>query len=126
MESESCIRCALKIGRGWRSGGGAEHAAEMVCRARIVLMWAQGASVTEIIRATSKTKRTTYRWRDRCLAHGVTGPPADQGGNRGWTARRIERVVNMTLSEKPPGSTHWSLRKMAKAFGLSHSSVQRI
>lgn len=32
----------------------------------------------------------------------------------------------MTLNDKPPGSTHWSLRKMAKAVGLSHSSVQRI
>jgi hypothetical protein len=32
----------------------------------------------------------------------------------------------MTLNEKPPGSTHGSLRKMAKAVGLSHSSVQRI
>ena len=35
-------------------------------------------------------------------------------------------VVNMTLNEKPAGGTHWSLRKMAKAVRLSHSSVQRI
>jgi hypothetical protein len=41
-------------------------------------------------------------------------------------AATIERVVNMTLNEKPPRGTHWSLRKMAKAVGLSHSSVQRI
>jgi hypothetical protein len=32
----------------------------------------------------------------------------------------------MTLNEKPPGGTHWLLRKMASAIGLSHSSVQRI
>jgi transposase len=38
----------------------------------------------------------------------------------------IERVVHMTLHEKPPAGTHWSVRKMAKAVGLSHSSVQRI
>jgi hypothetical protein len=34
-------------------------------------------------------------------------------------AATIERVGNMTLNEKPPGGTHWSLRKMAKAVGLS-------
>ena len=32
----------------------------------------------------------------------------------------------MTLNEKPPGATHWSARKLAKAAGLSYSSVQRI
>ena len=32
----------------------------------------------------------------------------------------------MTLHEKPPAGTHWSVRKLAKVVGLSHSSVQRI
>jgi hypothetical protein len=32
----------------------------------------------------------------------------------------------MTLHEKPPGRTHWSVRVLAKAVGLSPSSVQRI
>jgi hypothetical protein len=33
----------------------------------------------------------------------------------------------MTLHEKPPAATHWSLRSMAAAAGLSRrSSVQRI
>jgi len=30
----------------------------------------------------------------------------------------------MTLHEKPPNATHWSVRSMAKAAGISHSSVQ--
>ncbi len=38
----------------------------------------------------------------------------------------IERVVDMTLHEKPPAGTHWSVRKLGKAVGLSPSSVQRI
>jgi len=38
----------------------------------------------------------------------------------------IEHVVHMTLHEKPPNATHWSLRSMAKASGISCSSVQRI
>jgi transposase len=95
----------------------------------IVLMWAQAAGVTGVVRATGKTKRTAYRWRDRYLARGVAGLERDAtrpGRKPPLEAAMIERVVNMTLNEKPPGSTHWSLRKTAKAVGLSHSSVQRI
>jgi hypothetical protein len=68
-------------------------------------------------------------WRDRYLARGVAGLKRDATGpgrKPPLDAATIERVVDMTLNEKPPGSTHWSLRKMAKAVGLSHSSVQRI
>jgi hypothetical protein len=32
----------------------------------------------------------------------------------------------MTLHEKPPNATQWSLRSMAAAVGISYSSVQRI
>jgi hypothetical protein len=28
-------------------------------------MWAQGDGATAIVRATGKTKRTAYRWRER-------------------------------------------------------------
>jgi hypothetical protein len=39
---------------------------------------------------------------------------------------KIKQVVHMTLHAKPPNATHWSLRSMAAAAGLSYSSVQRI
>ena len=112
---------------GWVAGRNTPQ--KLVWRARIVLMWAQGAGVTAIVRATGKTKRTAYRWRDRYLARGVAGLERDAtrpGRKPPLTAAAIERVVNMTLNEKPPGATHWSARKLAKAVGLSHSSVQRI
>ena len=48
-------------GAAGRLGGGPQHAAEAGLGARIVLMWAQGAGVTAIIRATGKTKKTAYR-----------------------------------------------------------------
>jgi transposase len=130
MESESCIwlspedRARLE---GWLAGRNTPQ--KLVWRARIVMMWWQGAGVTGIIRATGKTKRTAYRWRNRYLARGVSGLERDAtrpGRKLPLDAATIERVVGMTLNEKPPGGTHWSLRKMAKAAGLSHSSVQRI
>lgn len=102
---------------------------KLVWRARIVLMWADGAGVTAIVRATGKTKRTAYRWRDRYLERGLEGVRRDAsrpGRKKPLSAEVIERVVQMTLHEKPPAGTHWSVRKMAKAVGLSHTSIQRI
>src|SRR6516225_7936653 len=42
------------------------------------------------------------------------------------TAEKIKQVVHMTLHEKPPNATHWSVRSMAKMAGISYNSVQRI
>ena len=130
MESEADIRLSPEDRarlEGWVAGRNTPQ--KLVWRARIVLMWAQGAGVTAIIRATGKTKRTAYRWRDRYLARGVrgartrrhpSGPQAasDRGGDRAGCQHDAH--------EKPPAGTHWSARKLAKAVGLSHSSVQRI
>jgi transposase len=130
METESCIwlspedRAALE---GWVANRNTPQ--KLVWRARIVLMWAEGAGVMAIMRATGKTKRTAYRWRERYLERGVDGLRRDAsrpGRKPPLSAEAIARVVQMTLNEKPPAGTHWSVRKMAKAVGLSPASVQRI
>ena len=112
---------------GWVAGRNTPQ--KLAWRARIVLMWAAGAGVTAIVRATGKTKRTAYRWRDRYRERGVEGLRRDAtrpGRKPPLAAAQIERVVAMTLNEKPPAGTHWSARKLARAVGLSHTSVQRI
>jgi hypothetical protein len=38
----------------------------------------------------------------------------------------IERVVALTQSDPPAEATHWTATMMAKAIGISASSVQRI
>jgi len=130
MESDANIQLSPEDRarlEGWVAGRNTPQ--KLVWRARIVLMWAQGAGVTAIIRATDKTKRTAYRWRDRYIARGVAGLERDAtrpGRKPPLAAAVIERVVIMTLHEKPPAGTHWSVRKLAKVVGLSPSSVQRI
>lgn len=112
---------------GWVAGRNTPQ--KLVWRARIVLMWGSGAGLTAIVRATGKTKRTAYRWRDRYLERGIEGLKRDAsrpGRKPPLSAAVIERVVGMTLHEQPPAATHWSARTMGKAVGLSHSSVQRI
>ena len=71
---------------------------KLVWRARIVLMWAQGAGVTEIIRATDKTKRTAYRWRDRYLARGVAGLERDATRPGRFFASSSMAVAQRTLA----------------------------
>jgi len=130
MKSEACIWLSPEARAeldGWVAGRNTPQ--KLVWRARIVLMWAEGAGVTAIVRATGKTKRTAYRWRERYLERGVEGlrrEASRPGRKPPLSAAVIERVVHMTLHEKPPAATHWSARKLARAVGLSHTSVQRI
>lgn len=39
---------------------------------------------------------------------------------------QAKAIVHSTLHETPPGATDWSCRSMAKAAGVSRSTVQRI
>ena len=90
---------------------------KLAWRARIVLMWAQGAGVTAIVRALGKTKRTAYRWRDRYIERGIEGLRRDAtrpGRKKPLDAATIARAIEMTLHSKPPAGTHWSARKLAK------------
>jgi transposase len=102
---------------------------KLVWRARIVLMWADASSLALIVRTLGKTKKTAYRWRGRYREQGVDGLGRDAtrpGRKKPLSAEVIARVVEMTLREKPPAATQWSARTLAKAVGLSHTSVQRI
>jgi transposase len=40
--------------------------------------------------------------------------------------QKVRAVIEATLLTKPKGATHWSVRSMAKAQGISHAAVQRI
>ena len=54
-------------------GGDRNSPQKVIWRAQIVVMWARGDGVTAVVRATGKTKRTAYRWRDRYVAAGIGG-----------------------------------------------------
>jgi penicillin-binding protein 1A len=112
---------------GWVAGSNTPQ--WLVWRARIALMWADGAGIAEIVRTTGKARSTAYRWRRRFLERGIDGLRRDASRPRRkkpLDTVTIERVVHLTVHEKPPAGTHWSSRKLARAVGLSHTSVQRI
>ena len=102
---------------------------KLVWRARIVLLASDGLTAEAIAAAVSKSLLTVRRWRRRYTAKGVDGLLKDATrppGRKPLTAETIKRVVDMTLHEKPPNATQWSARSMAKAAGISYTSVQRI
>jgi transposase len=102
---------------------------KVVWRARIVLLASDGLTAEAIAAAVGKSLLTVRRWRRRYVAKGVDGllkdatrPPR----RKPLPIEKIKQVVHMTLHEKPPNATHWSLRSMAAAAGISRTSVQRI
>ena len=104
-------------------------AQKVVWRARIVLLAGDGLTAEAIAAAVGKSLLTVRRWRRRYVAKGVDGLLKDAtrpSRVKPLAPEKIKQVVHMTLHEKPPNATHWSVRSLAKAAGISYSSVQRI
>jgi transposase len=100
----------------------------LAVRARVVLGCAEGATNTAIARDLKLTKQTVGKWRARFLIRRLDGllDEPRPGAPRSITDAEVERVVVRTLETKPKDATHWSTRSLAKAAGLSRSSVHRI
>jgi hypothetical protein len=78
----------------------------------------------------NRPQKRVWRWQERVTLEGVAGLLRDK-----TRPSRIPplgpdleaRVVQATLSDRPPGeTTHWTAPAMAKLQGISVSSVQRI
>src|ERR1043166_966645 len=98
-------------------------------RARVVLLTADGRSTAEIMRATGKAKTVIWRWQERFRDNGAAGLWRDKKRPSRippLSPEVAERVVALTLAEPPPAGSHWTGSAMAKAAGISVSSVQRI
>jgi transposase len=100
-----------------------------VWRSEIVLLTAHGVGTNEIMRRTGKSKTCVWRWQERFIEEGFDGLFRDKtrpSRVKPLGAEVAERVVALTLGNPPGETTHWTGALMAKASGLSVSSVQRI
>ena len=100
-----------------------------VWRAEIVLATADGLGTNAIMKRTGKSKPCVWRWQERYVEEGVDGLLRDKTrppGKKPLSAAVRRKVLAKTASEMPPDATHWSVRSMATAMGISHTSVQRI
>jgi transposase len=97
-------------------------------RAAIVLLAASGMANLAIAKRLGTTRVTVATWRQRFACRrmdGLTDEPRP-GGPRKIGDDKITEVVRATLETMPTAATHWTTRSMAKASGLSVSSVHRI
>jgi transposase len=97
-------------------------------RARIVLGCAEGSQNKDVAVRLGVCENTVGKWRRRFAEHRIDGLRDEprSGTPRTLDDERIEAVIVRTLESLPANATHWSSRSMAKASGVSISSVQRI
>jgi transposase len=106
----------------------AKTAQALAMRSRIVLLAGEGLSNTEIARRQGCSLPTAGKWRQRFLDRGLDGllDEPRPGTPRKLSDGHVERVLRRTLESQPEAATHWSTRDMAKACGLSQSTISRI
>jgi transposase len=100
----------------------------LALRARIVLRCATGAENQQVAAELRIDKTTVGKWRRRFVERRLDGLRDEprSGAPRTVDDGRIEAVIVRTLESLPPDATHWSSRGMARASGLSVSTVQRV
>src|SRR5512147_1908496 len=97
-------------------------------RAEIALLAADGMTNLAIAERLGITRVTVAMWRKRFAARRLDGMVDEPrpGAPRKIGDEKIAEVVTTTLETMPAAATHWSTRSLAKATGVSISTVQRI
>jgi transposase len=100
----------------------------MARRARIVLLCAEGHDNNVVAKRLRMSPTTVCKWRARFLEDRLDGlyDEPRPGAPRQIGDEAIEEVLVRTLEETPRGATQWSRRDMAKASGLSPTTIGRI
>ena len=102
---------------------------KLALRARIILAAGEGRPNHAIARQLGVSRPTVLLWRRRFAFHGVPGILKDAprpGRRKAISPEKVKQVVEATMHTTPPDATHWSVRSMAKAQGLSRMTVHRI
>jgi transposase len=100
-----------------------------VWRAQIIVLTADGAGTIAITRTVGKGKTVVWRWQERFMQEGVAGLTRDKtrpSRIAPLPAATVDRVIELTNQTPPHEATHWTAPAMAKAIGISPSSVRRI
>ncbi|OAA22293.1 transposase [Frankia sp. EI5c] len=117
--------------RGWAREGAREGASSqsLAMRSRIVLACAEGATNAQVAADLGVSRGMVAKWRNRFAADRLDGLSDEPrpGRPRLVTDAQVEELIARTLEGDPPdGATHWTTRSMAKASGLSQSTVSRM
>ena len=97
-------------------------------RARLVLLYGDGLASNVVARKLHVRDQTVCKWRARFVRDRLEGlyDEPRPGAPRTIGDEDVERVLIRTLETTPRGQTHWSVRGMAHATGLSRMTISRI
>jgi len=98
-------------------------------RARVVLAAAERGPVQPMATRLGIRRPMVWRWQQRFAEEGAGGLLRDKTRKPGKppiSAETVARVVALTCADPPHEATHWTGRAMARAVGISLTSVQRI
>src|SRR5512136_2705448 len=100
----------------------------LAVRSAIVLACADGSDNKTVAKRLRVSPATVGKWRARFVARRLDGllDEPRPGAPRTHTDAVVERLITKTLETTPRGATHWSTRSMAKATGISRSTVARL
>ena len=113
--------------RQWLTAHGTPQ--QVALRCRIVLATAEGQSESAIARQLRTNRKTVILWRTRFAEQGPESLwqiAPGRGRKPTYGPEKIKAIVEATLQTKPSGMTHWSCRRMAKAQGVSKSTISNI
>jgi len=97
-------------------------------RARIVLLTADGMSLTEIQNKLDVSRPTVCKWRRRYREQGLEGlrDTPRSGRPTTLTNEMTKRILELTTTRVPKEATHWSTRLMAKYSGATQWQVRQV
>lgn len=102
---------------------------KVALRARILLGAAAGKANYQLSEELNVSRPTILLWRQRYLDAGLASVLKDAprpGRKKALTPAEVDAIVHATLHATPKDATHWSVRSMAKAQGVSAAMVHRI
>ncbi len=102
---------------------------QVALRCRIVLAAAAGETNLAIAAESAIDVKTVALWRGRFGRRGPEGLweiAAGRGRKPRYSPRKIQAIVQATLTTRPAGMPQWSCRQMARAQGVSKSTVSNI
>jgi transposase len=98
-------------------------------RSAIILLAAEGLENREIAERLGQDAGKVGRWRNRYAEHGLEGILKDKtrpGRIAPISRTTRSKIIKLTLNSKPAAATHWSRATMARAAGVSPSTVGRV
>ena len=112
--------------RMWTRAGTTEQ--RLARRARVILLCAQGLPIKETAEQCGLSQLSVFKWKRRFLEQrleGLSDEPRPGRPARITPAQRLA-VVDLATSTPEQGKSSWSVTDLARASGLSRTTVHRI